>query len=209
MEVLKDTKRIHLEIEKLNKNEEKARMLLKLFEDDCKNWQSQYNKSLALVKSYKLDALLTSAFVCYIGVFDYNTRELVMAKWIACLRRICQEKPTHPVSSHQNKPHHHQITPAKFELKTPIQEEVDSRTNMINNNFDGERFSLREDYDFKSIVINQHDNKDTIVHLNRLGQKDTHFINNALLLREFCVLPNVMNWPLIFDPENNSIKVSN
>lgn len=203
--MLKDTKLTHIEIEKINKSEEKAKILLKLFEEDCKNWQEQYNKSLSLLKSYKLDALLTSAFVCYIGIFDLNTRDRVMSKWITCLNRLTKEKPN-TLPTHHNL-HHHQTVPTKFELKTPIQEEIDSRTIISNADNEIGRYTLREDYDFKSIVINEHDNKDTVVQLNRLALKDRHFINNAMLLREFCVLPNVFNWPIVFDPENNVIKV--
>lgn len=216
--MLKDTKRIHLEIERINKSEEKAKMLLKLFEEDCRNWQTQYNKSLSLIKSYKLDALLTSAFVCYIGIFDLNMRDIVMSKWTACLKKLSKEKSgtishQHQHQQHHHQAYHHQIVPAKFELKTPIQEEVDSRTNLTTTTTnaivdnDTSRYILRDDYDFKSIVINQHDNKDTLIQLNRLALKDKHFINSALLLREYCVLPSVLNWPVVFDPENNAIKV--
>lgn len=231
--MLKDTKRIHLEIEKITKSEEKAKMLLKLFEEDCKNWQTQYTKSLSLIKSYKLDALLTSAFVSYIGIFDLNMRDIVMSKWIACLKKLSKDKSAPPSTSHTtpnhhpNHPnhhhHHHMSVPTKFELRTPIQEEIDSRTNITSsvsiagvggvggpdsgNDSAANRYILRDDYDFKSIVINPHDNKDTLVQLNRLALKDRHFINSALLLREFCVLPNVLNWPVVFDPENISIKV--
>ena len=178
-------------------------MLLKLFEDDCKNWQTQYNKSLSLLKSYKLDALLTSAFVCYAGIFDLDTRTLVCNRWISCLTRLNKENKSLPVNQNHHHHNHHNHRSTKFELKTPIQEEADSHTNLIFL----DQYILRDDYDFKSIVINQHDHKDTVIQLNRLAQKDKHFINNALLLREFCVLPSLMNWPIVFDPENKLIKV--
>lgn len=210
VEVLKDMKRVHLEIDKLNESEEKAKMLLKLFEDDCKNWTSQYDKSRSLIKSYRLDALLTSTYVCYAGIFDMDTRNQVMSKWIKCLNRFNKEAPiqSSTTTTTTTKSYH-----GKFELKTPIQEE-DSRSNIGQlTRLDEEdktiasRYVLRDDYEFKSIVINQYDQKESIVQLNKLAAKDNHFINNALLLREYCVLPAVMNWPVVFDPENNIIKV--
>lgn len=212
MEVLKDTKRTQLEIEKINENEEKAQMLLKLFEDDCKNWTIQYNKSQLLIKSYKLDALLTSIYVCYAGIFDYETRQLLLNKWISSLTRLNKDGAVISTTTTNHHHHHHQHTHQKnkFELKTPIQEEIDSHTNInlttTTTNI-GSKYSLRENFEVKDILINSHEYKDTIIQLNKLAYKDEHFINNSLLLREYCALPNVINWPVVFDPENQAIKV--
>ena len=43
--VLKDIKKTTLEIDKLNEMENKAKHLLKLFDEDNKNWAAQYNRS--------------------------------------------------------------------------------------------------------------------------------------------------------------------
>ncbi|RNA02833.1 hypothetical protein BpHYR1_042714 [Brachionus plicatilis] len=48
--------------------EQKADTLPKLLSDDYANWQNEYNLSASLIGSYKLDAVLTPALVCYAGI---------------------------------------------------------------------------------------------------------------------------------------------
>ncbi|CAF0731757.1 unnamed protein product, partial [Brachionus calyciflorus] len=162
--VLKDIKKIHLEMQKINEDEKKAEILLKLLDDDYKNWKSQYNNALNLINTYKLDALMTSAYVCYMGIFDSNKRKIIFNKWKEAIS------------------------------KTKSKESIN--------------LSLRETFDLKEILINSFYYKNLIVQLNKLGLKDEHFIHNALILREFCSLPTTMSWPLIFDPENYSLRIN-
>ena len=65
--VLKDIKKTASEIDKLKLMETKANQLLKLFDEDNKMWSAQYNKSQVLIKTHKLDALVTAFYVCYLG----------------------------------------------------------------------------------------------------------------------------------------------
>ena len=71
----------------------------------------------------------------------------------------------------------------------------------------GSKYSLRTNYNIKDIVINVYEYKDLMIQLNKLGLKDEYFIKNALILREYCSLPNTLCWPLIFDPDNIALKV--
>lgn len=133
-------------------------------DEDNKTWLNQYNKSNVLLKSYKLDALMTASYLCYLGIFDAENRDLIVEKWNLTLGKL-------------------------------------------KNDINTTKYILRSNYSFKEIVINPFEYKDLMIQLNKLGIRDEYFMNNALFLREFCALPTTMSWPLLFDPENISLKL--
>lgn len=65
---------------------------------------------------------------------------------------------------------------------------------------------MRSDLNFKQILTNPYEYAQIMLKLNKISHKDDHYINNALILRELCSLPSNMNWPLVFDPEDNLSK---
>ncbi len=185
--VLKDIKKTSLEIEKLKEMETKANHLLKLFDEDNKSWSAQYNKALVLFKTHKMDSLVTAFYVCYLGVFDWENRKEIMGKWLGCLEKLRER------SSRQSS--------IKFGDSNETLSSHSNSTSQIS------KFSLRENFNIKDIIINTYEFKDLIIQLNKLGLKDEHFLTNALILREHCSLPSTIAWPLIYDPENVTIKV--
>jgi len=68
-------------------------------------------------------------------------------------------------------------------------------------------YSLREHFNIVDILINRYEQNQLLVQLNKLGLKDKYFVENALLLREFCSLPSTSSWPLVYDPDNIAINV--
>ena len=156
-------KRIHLEMDKLKEEEEKAKELLRLLDNDHKNWLEQYNQSLNLIKTYKTDALFMACFVSYTGIFDSETRKKLVDKWMSSLANLAD--------------------------KPELQQEVT-------------KYSLRNNFNIKQILLNPYENKDLLIQLNKFSHKDECFIENALILREICALPSLMSWPLVYDPEN-------
>ena len=64
--------------------------LLSLLDYDQKSWSSEYNRSLSLLKTYKLDALLTACHVCYTSIFDCAARDVLVKKWLKCLNNPSQ-----------------------------------------------------------------------------------------------------------------------
>ncbi len=156
----------HLEIEKLKETKEKAKHLLSLLQIDNKEWQQQHAKLEVFMKSCKIDALITSAFVCYAGIFDYETRNRIIDKWIICLNNKQKSKSD-----------------------------------------DLPSIEIRSNFNFKDILFNQFESKEIVRDLNKLSLKDDYFIQNALILHEICSLPSQMSWPLIYDPEDNALKI--
>ena len=179
--VLLDIKKTHLEIDRLKEMEEKAQQLLKLFDDDHKSWTSQYNKSINLLKTHKLDALLTAFYICYAGIFDAESRHSLMSKWFNCLSKLQK------IIKHQPS--------IKFDESQEGAEDGPMK------------YALRAHFNIRDIIINAYEYKDLMMQINKIGLKDDFFINNALILREHCSMPSTMSWPLIYDPENLSLKV--
>ncbi len=68
-------------------------------------------------------------------------------------------------------------------------------------------YSLREHFNIVDILINRYEQNQLLVQLNKIGLKDKYFIENALLLREYCSLPSTSCWPLVYDPDNIAIHV--
>ena len=188
--MLKDIKKTSLDIDKLKEMETKANHLLKLFDEDNKNWTAQYNKSQVLIKTHKLDALVTAFYVCYLGVFDAENRNQIMDKWLACLEKL-KEKSNRQSS-------------IKFGDSTE-NNNANELASISNSNLS--KFTLRANFNIKDVIINTYEFKDLIIQLNKLGLKDEHFLNNALILREHCSLPSSIAWPLVYDPENVTLKV--
>ncbi len=88
LEVLKEMKKLHIKLDNFHENEKKANSILKLIEDDKKLWTKQYNNSLNLIKTYKVDALTTSSYICYAGIFDMESRNNIMNKWLTHLNKL-------------------------------------------------------------------------------------------------------------------------
>ena len=81
-------KRLHNKLDHFKENETKAKYLLQLIENDKKLWLKQYNVTLNLLKSYKLDALTTACYISYAGIFDMETRTQIVYKWVSHLNKL-------------------------------------------------------------------------------------------------------------------------
>ena len=77
-----------VEKEKLKEHEIKAKELLKLIETDNKTWTDHYNQSKSNIETFKIDALLTAAFVSYAGVFDYELRNKLVSCWFLVAKKV-------------------------------------------------------------------------------------------------------------------------
>ena len=145
-----------------------------------------------LIKTHKMDALVTAFYVCYLGVFDAENRADIMEKWLACLAKL-KEKSNRQSS-------------IKFDANS--NEALGSNSEFgLNIVSSISKYSLRSNFNIKDIIINSYEYKDLIIQLNKIGLKDDHFLTNALILREHCSLPSSIAWPLVYDPENVTLKV--
>ena len=194
---LKDTKRAQSELENLEKNRENVKHLVQLIENDQKNWQEQYNKSMTLIKSYKPDALLTACYVCYAGVFDSLTRNSMFAQWVSSVNKLSNRQSNIKFDAAET-----EIIYAA-EVDEKVQHVKETTTPHQSYSSIG-KFTLRSDFNIKEILLNiANESKELIIQLNRLSLKDEFFIINALILRELCTAPTKFNsWLLIYDPEN-------
>lgn len=88
LKVLKKMKMAIIEKEKLKEHEIKAKELLKLIENDNKTWTDHYNRSKSNIETFKIDALLTAAFISYAGVFDSELRNKLVHSWFQVVKKI-------------------------------------------------------------------------------------------------------------------------
>ncbi len=132
LEVLKEMKRLRIKLDNFQENEKKAKNLLQLIEDDKKIWTKQYNNSLILIKTYKVDALATSSYICYAGIFDMESRSKIMKKWITHLNKL-------------NKL-------SKFQLNNEKSEKNQSNKYCIRSNFNINDILINSN-DYKSLLV--------------------------------------------------------
>jgi hypothetical protein len=68
------------------------------------------------------------------------------------------------------------------------------------------KYSLRQNFNLFEIITRTDLHRDTVLSLSQLSNNDAYFINNSIILREFCIY-STESWPVCFDPENYSLKV--
>jgi hypothetical protein len=86
--VLKDMKLTLMEKERLKEHEARAKQLLRLFAEDSGTWAEERGRATANLATFKVDALLTAAFVCYAGVFDVELRAKLVSDWVASVAKL-------------------------------------------------------------------------------------------------------------------------
>lgn len=214
LQQIKDIKKIHLEQNKLDQEEQKANQLLKLLSEDCTNWKNEYAQSASFIQTYKMDALLTSAYVSYAAIFDQTNRQRVCNQWIltlnslTCLQQFQQQKQELKTTNSNKAIAEIRDLVTESEKQQQQVDEIAHFAEKQKYQTESYKYGLRSNYKFKDIVINSSiDFKHLLIQLNKIGLKDEHFVDNALILRELCALPSTMSWPLIFDSHNVSIKV--
>ena len=189
LNVLKDMKLTHLEIDRLIESKEKAKHLLSLLDQDQKSWNGERAALEGFMFSYKMDSLLTAAFICYSGVFDFEARNKIIEKWISCLNKMSSSF-TRSVKIEEN-------------LESGAMSSLETVALPIAN----AKYSLRSNFNFKDILLNEFENKELTKQLHKLSLQDEYYVQNVLILKELSSLPSQMSWPLVYDPENCSLKI--
>ena len=180
LNVLKSIKATLSDKDKLKQSEAKAKQLLQLLQTDHVGWKEQANQSQVRLQTFKVDALLTAAFICYASVFDLELREKLTRKWF----QTVESKPLN-------------LAESRITFMNQTTPRVDA----------GQKHSKRPGFSFKQLLTNPYEYESLMLQLNKLSFRDEHFIESCLILRELCSLPTQMNWPLVYDPENQLTKV--
>jgi hypothetical protein len=184
LEVLKEIKKVTMELEDMDKNRENVQRLYKLLLNDKNSWTEQLDKSTTLIRTYKPDSLLTAFFVCYAGIFDCSYREILVQKWIKSMDKLRIQNTT--------------SSGIKF----------DETTSSLTRNSQG-KYSLRPFFNIKDVLLNPTcETKELMLNLRRLSLNDDYYLENALILRELSSSPTKFNsWLLIHDPENITLEL--
>lgn len=183
--VLKEINYTQKRIESLNDARDKAEYLLKLLDNDNKNWHQKSFNCKKLLVTYKTDALLAACYISYAGIFDYEHRDKLLNKWFNYFKKNDLENSTNKIRFFateltDQQQQQHQKTPSKY--------------------------SIRANFNLKDIIFNHNDlSKDVWMQLYLMANNDSYFVNNAILIHELCSHQTV-TWPIIYDPENYSIK---
>ncbi len=105
--VLKEKKKSQNELEFLIKNRDNVKHLASLLDTDKSTWHEEYARANTLIKTFKADALLTACYVCYAGIFDAESRDLLYSKWLASMKKLNKQSNTnsqdHISNSHGGK----------------------------------------------------------------------------------------------------------
>jgi len=193
LNVLKDMKLTHLEIERLKESKEKAKHILSLLDQDQKSWTAQRDTLSGFMFSYKMDALLTAAFICYSGIFDFETRNKIIEKWTACLNKMSSNL-SRSVKIDENC----ESTAISSGETLPAAPSISALN---------AKYTLRNNFNFKDILLNEYENKELTKQLYKLSLQDEYYVQNVLILKELSSLPSQMSWPLVYDAENCALKI--
>ena len=177
--VLKEINRTKDKIENINEARTTAEYLLKLLDNDSKTWQQKAAHTKNIMSTYKTDALVSSCYIAYSGIFDYEQREKLLAKWLDFFE-------TADLNAGKIK---------FFNTEVP-----DGQQESI-------KYTVRPEFNIKDILIHINDNnRETWQQVEMQANNDKYFIHNAVILNELCANPT-FNWPVVYDPENYSLKL--